>query len=140
MGCGQAKHDYHAQAYKTDSMTFTATCADLGLKLSTHTLGDYVVDAPPGSHGVLIGLREGDVIAKCGKVGELQFPVKYYQGYNRVLLILGNDNEISPACPISLQVLRGAQRPSVIELKPEVKARPSKASTAACSDMVEPYQ
>merc|ERR1719453_2965051 len=139
MGCGQAKHDYRP-AYKTAEVTLTATDANLGVQLCSHNLGDYVVDAPPGSYGVSIGLREGDVIAKAGKVGDLQFPVKYYQGYNRVLLILGNDNEISPACPISLQVLRGAQRPSVIELKPEVKARPSKASTAACSDMVEPYQ
>jgi hypothetical protein len=94
-------------------MTLIATRAELGVELSSHRYGDYVEAVPSNSHGAAIGLEVGDIITKAGKVGELQFPVKYYEGYSRVLLVIGNDNVVSEACPLSLLIMRGEEKGTV---------------------------
>jgi hypothetical protein len=111
-------------------VTLTSTQNDLGVQLSPHMLGDYVEAVPHGSQGAAIGLTEGDVITKAGTVGKTQFPVKYYQGLNRVVLILSNNDGISEQFPMELVVLRDEDKPC----PPGRPRADSKTSTAAETD------
>jgi hypothetical protein len=136
MGCAPAKAVCDPERRGNGQpVVLTATTCELGVQLCSHALGDYVIDVPPGSHGAAIGLKEGDVIDKAGHPGKTQYPVKYYQGLNKVLLFVANTEDISPTCPLQLNVLRGERRPSKIEFKPELKPRMSNASTAAMTDV-----
>merc|ERR1719482_1173594 len=124
MGCGPSVQKQQ-EAPPRERVTLTTTSADMGVKMSPHILGDYVESVPAGSHGAAIGLQEGDIITKAGSEGDIQFPVKYYQGVHRVSLILNNTKPVSEATPMSMLILRGGD---------EEKKRPRSDSKTSTKD------
>lgn len=115
---------------KRSTVTLTTSEKDLGVKLSPHLLGDLVEEVPAGSQGAAIGLQVGDVINKAGTVGKTQFPVKYYQGLQRVVLILNNNDGVTAETPMSLVIFRDEED----EKKPNRNRADSKTSTAVATD------
>lgn len=112
MGCAPSQQVTTSPYANFTEVHMTATTADLGVELSRHKLGDYVEAVPADSPGAEIGLKEGDVITKLGKEGDTQFPVKFYQGVPKVLLILQNGTPVSEDAPLSLVVRREEQKPT----------------------------
>jgi hypothetical protein len=124
MGCAPAKGVAVPEPERS-KVYLTATTTNVGVQLSRHMLGDIVEAVPAGSHGAAIGLQEGDIIKSAGKVGAIQFPVKYYNGLDKVALIVKNDVEVSEESPMEMLILR-----CVVEEKTGMKQTPSKTSTA----------
>jgi hypothetical protein len=116
-------------------LTFSATQVDLGVELTSHRFGDCVGEVPLGSHAAVIGLQQGDIITKAGFQGQLQYPVKYYQGVHKVLYFLENDTAVSAASPLVFTVLRGVPPEANEDFKPVARPRTMSMSTAASTDV-----
>ena len=72
-------------------------------------------------------MKEGDVITKLGKEGDTQFPVKFYQGVPKVLLILQNGTPVIEDASMSLVVRREEEKPTT---KPAAAGDPPEGALA----------